>query len=469
MLTPEVEQARVELSPSLQASVSVVAEENKTLEDLKTISRKHYVLFTPHVGNKWREDLYMLQYGITTANFERNASALDDLDFPEKLRVGDAVYDLAEDQQIQAPVVTPYLRFRENLADPVAPFVRRLEARKPGHLHHKSTVAAVGKGKLITSAEAFFLGSENQLLRDLLNSLHIHSLQQKDNERIRLFTRYIDGQGRLLLSNKSGQVNHFSGSYHYGEPAPQKNIYDQEKVQGFSQQFLDFAKKLSDSINTGDSVDGLEGPVPRNEMMVLLLALKPLLSEVQDGNGQLDLDEKGRYHAYAVSGPSMIKYAGAKDFRNTMTAQYAAIRELSEKQFGKTLPAELVLHMIPGGSLSYLPVQGETQAIDAINHFCQIDAEYRAHQSKISAAKCKPSQEVRDILAQFNLKMKDAVLGIVEASVASPHVSQYDLLAGQKLLPESALEALEKVTFKQHIIIANLLAESRLKLSKIQT
>ncbi len=455
---------RLESAPSVEALVTVVSEADKTLEDLKRISRSHYVLFTPHVGNKWREDLYLLKYGIPTANFERNASALDDLDFPEKLRVGGAVYDLAEDGQLKSPTVTPYLRFRDEIAEPAGRFVRTLDTRKPGQLHHKSTLAAIENGSLMTSAEALFLGPENRLLRDLFQALHLLSIQESMNEKLRVFTRYIDGQGRLLHNGKLAPANNFVGTYHYGESVPDRNFHESSTVRNFSRQFLDFAEKLSDSIHTGDPVEGEEGPVPRNEMMVLLLGLKPLLSEVQDGGGQLDLDDKGRYHAYAVSGPSMIKYAGAKDFRSIMSTQYAAIRQLAQQQFGYNLPAELVLHMIPGGSLSYLPVQGETQAIDAINKFCETEAGYRSHQAGIGAAKRPPTREEKSTLAVLNSQLKNAVMGVVEASVHSPHISQYDLLSGHRLLPESDLEALEKIPFKQHIIIANLLDDTRKKL-----
>ena len=139
-----------------KGSVSILAEEKMSFDQLKEISRQHEVIFTPHVGNKWREDLYLIDAGIETANFERNASVLDVLDNPHKLKVGGLTHQLSTTASQKSPILTPYLKLADDLHPEAEQFTKQFDAQKPGQLHHRSTLAALHKGKSRPSAKPCF-------------------------------------------------------------------------------------------------------------------------------------------------------------------------------------------------------------------------------------------------------------------------------------------------------------------------
>ena len=311
-----------------------------------------------------------------------------------------------------------------------------------------------------------FLGAENQLLRDLINSLHQYSLAHPEQENLRFFNRYVSPDGQILMSSKEGSPYVFNGGYHYDSPDLVVDRSSASDLRRLPDEFFQLSAKMVDSILHGEHMNKAEGPIPGNYLMVLLLALKPLLRDLQDGEGRLDLDTQGSYHAYAVSGPSMIKYTSSKDFKKNLAELYQSLRELGKQQFSLNMPGNLILHMIPGASLSYLPVKGETQALDALNKFAEVDAAYRRQQEVMqSHSGSKPPKDVLMTLNQVRTQHKDAIRDLVDASVNLPHISQYDLLAGQELLDPSQLEAIGTIAFKEHLKIAALLEEARQKLS----
>jgi hypothetical protein len=434
-------------------SVQIVVDSNLTLAQLRQLAAENFITFTPHVGNKWREDLYLLnEPSLQVVNFERNAGKLDVLDQPEKLKLNGQVYEISSDAQ-SAAVMTPYLQFDqdllENLPDDAKTLITRLEARTPSQLHQNSTKAALPHGKLSLSGETFFLGEENKLLRDLIAALHQELLREGQGH-YKIFNRYVNPQGNFLHIEKSADTREESDDYKF---ISLDNSYsDQREFQPSApeklpEQFFELTEKLVSAVKFGELPQQAEGPLPRNELMTLMLALKPLLAQGQKPR----LDEQGNFHAYAVSGPSMIDYVNAKEFKSTLGKLYSRLRSIAAERFQLDLPANIIFHFIPGAGLSYLPVEGESDAIDALSDFISIDQEYRDLQTKI-----KSDKSLQSVIAETRKKHQNAVANLAEASYKFGHISQYDLLAGKQLLPPDQIALIENTTFKQHQIIADL-------------
>ncbi|MCC6643884.1 hypothetical protein IT411_03985 [Candidatus Peregrinibacteria bacterium] len=425
--------------------VTVRVDDQISPAELAQLAKERPTCFTPHLGNKWREDMYLMEViGVPTVNFTENQSKIDVLDAPDKIKFDGEVHDLT-DPELQ-PIMTPYLKFREGLTEGrINGLISELEAKNPGHLHMKSTKLALPKSSTNTFPEEFVLGRENELLRKLITAFQAEVPE--------VFSRYVTEQGEVK------KVRNFSSGFTLVRNEESDLItLTKAQVERAAEDYFRFSERTDATVNRGEAMK--EGsPIPRNELRLILTAIKQMLTYYQNGQ-KVPVNSDGAFEAVLVSGPSMIKYSRNADILNMMNQYYETLREIGKSRFGLPMPAKVVLKMIPGSALSYLPIEGENDLLGALNHFVPLERAREQLRNRLSKKEI-PYLEAKDDLQSLSNAIREAVDAIADAGNQAPFVSQYDLLRGKALLSAEKLEGPLSLSFKTHQMILDVMLKRK--------
>ena len=144
------------------------------------------------------------------------------------------------------------------------------------------------------------------------------------------------------------------------------------------QKFQDFNGKIVNRILSGDESHE-DSPIPQNAFMVLLLAIKSLIVEIENGNIKPNQEKA---EVFTISGESMVKYAGAKPFVEKMTEFYDAIRVIHPE-----FPEKLKISYVPGAYLDIVPTTRESDLADMLRKYANIWQEMEHQTLQIRSTK----------------------------------------------------------------------------------
>lgn len=384
----------LKLSPHLQATPAQVTER---------INQGEAIAMTPHIGNKWRSDMGIAKLGVLHATFEGNLTTRDDLDVPEAIIVNGAKHVIT--RQIQE-VMSPYLQL-DGSSLPTEHQHLLAYGSKPANIHHHSTAEVLGKDNVMVSSEYIFFQSKLAL-----PALHI-----------------LLRQGYPIFHRQVNELGHMG---------PRDHANDQSRAAAVVDEFAQLKHQHVQAVLGNHTVQS-GGPVLANNVNVLLLLLRSLESQMNNGMLQRSAAEA---EGWTVSGATMLGYAKKPDFVAKLDEMYTVLRREMPH-----LPESSTLQIVPGAALEFLPHAGETshlKLVDAVAEHLQHEAQLGRD---IGAAAPADRPGMIAVRNEIKGRLTEARRELQHSNTNQGSHTQYDVLrtGHQIIVPES----IQHLTFAQ--------------------
>jgi hypothetical protein len=366
------------------------------------------VVYTPHIGNKWSEDMALTQLGIPQVTFNRNAAYKDTIDQPHHVRLAGRDHVIVS--SAQHGVVSPYLHADGHEAGELPRDLLTMWdelKRHPARLHFESAKRA--------TPGTYHVADEYMFLRDSIGHRLVDILDH---------TRKSVDLGTMHRRIEDGRIVD-----HHG-PTTERDLAS----------FLDLMRALTENV-TGASERQVEGPIPSNDFAVASLALRAALQQRQNGNTAAELT------VYTVAGPSMILYA--KGLRDSISRILASAREVEPN-----LPNRLNVKLIPGANLTFLPHSGERNACSLLEEIVRLDVQRRELLQVISHCSSRQDGEGKDGAIREKKEVERRIDVAKKAYAAylahRPFFSQYDALqTGERVVMPEGIRTMTFLRMQQ--------------------
>lgn len=437
----EIRGLETENQPAACVEISVMDRLN--LQEVKKLAGQKKLIYSPHLGNNWREDLWLARAGVETALFEGNLSHKDSTYLPEWLCLAGRKFEVAKVEKNDGPRLSPYLESAEALNYQVLDIRWKIKSTLPANLHFSALKEALEqKAEISHGLKSLFLDNETgEELRMLLEEFW-----HRDPT---LIAKYITDEGKILLPQKGAERANralFTGEKYYQDRGLAKNIAGHEKQ--MPGRFFDLAEKLNGAIEHGERLENAEGPWPKNILLLLMMTLKQLISDWKNHN--LQLDAQHAYQAHLVAEHSMGQYMTEKGFIEEYQKLYAMAREILAKKKDLVLPAKIKVALIPGAVLANAPMLDETEMQDKLVSLSEVETQIQELQGVMKGHK-QAGEKGKIKLLETTIKTHsqnraELVEEAAKVAVKLPMISQYDLINGKRLAPEASIDGISLKT-----------------------
>jgi hypothetical protein len=370
-----------------EESIAIVKANSLTLNDvLRLRAEGREIVYTPHIGNRWREDLYLARAGIPSALVSRNQAYVDTIDRPHQVRVSGKDLQLASEEQ--RGILLPFIVADGSDVAEIERTFPEYVGLSPATMHLRSNIAAV-PGACVEVDRLLFLQDEfSSRVVDVLAAV-------AEAKTYRVFTRNIAG-GRMV--DALG-----------------------EETQQDVQRWMDVCRVLISNVETGIVDRSVVGPVPTNAFMIMAHAFRELFRLMNEGGGGIENPQ-----VYTVSGPSMINYVRSLQF------EMSEIYRIARDRF-PGLPPSFTYNFVPGANFDFVPTVSETDSAAIVN-----DALELMESSNDMSARIAAGGPERNAIIDERSKLRKRIFDISKEFAAvrpsMSFVSQYDVLRGEALI-----------------------------------
>jgi hypothetical protein len=399
MNTPRMSHREQAQAAPYKNLVTVVPRHDLTMEQVIQKARAgHEIIYTPHIGNKWREDQMMARFGFIHATVDRNAIGIDDIDTPHLIRVDGRRHEIvSHDPGVagsQYGVLTPFATLDRMNRSQIAGLLGRDMGATPAQIHMESAKAALPEGSVDLQDRFLYLRGEIEAkVASILGAAG-------EREFCEVFQKHVvDGKSKSLA-----------------EPRRDKRAI---------REFLDLVEVIIRNVERGET-RGAESPLPTNSAMIASMAVHALFTQQERGvSGAEQAD------VYTVSGPVMIGYMSK--FAGHINALYHVARELHPE-----LPVNVRYNVIPGSTFDFVPATSEREALELVTRIAAIE---RERDALGEALRQKTQGERAAIVARKNAlgNEQDALKEqFLRVRKEMRFHSQYDVVRGEEPLADIA-------------------------------
>jgi len=372
-------------------SITIAKRPDYSLNDvLRRQSEGYEIVYTPHVGNRCREDIYLTRAGIEQALVCRNQAYVDTIDRPHQVRVGGRDLELVS--EAQRGVLTPFLEADGANSVEIRRMFPQYEGLSPAAMQKRSAIDAV-PGKYVMADTLIFL--QDQFSERICAILEAVSNDSACND---VFSRKII-DGRIVKSDKKNPLAF--------------------------QRWMDLVPKLMRSVDDGPD-RSLVGEIPSNAFMILTHAFRCLLRRAAD------LDRSQQPQVFTVSGPSMINYV--KQLQPEMERMYGVARRVFPE-----LPERFTYNFIPGAFFDFVPAESETAACTIVSDMLEVRQKRNEIARSIARAVNPERSELITRKDSVGEELNRLRRDFQRVRITMPAFSQYDVLQGGELIDPPAL------------------------------
>lgn len=352
------------------------------------------ICMSPHIGNKWRADLFAALYGVDIANLEGNRTIKDRIDTPGLAIIDEKRYSI---WQGKGGTMSPYIQIDQGkIEENELQWINRF-GENVATIHQRSTAEALGE-----HADKLSILAEYLLFRKPEVVKYLHTLLKNG---FQIFNRNVTVEGQL----------------HQAE-------FDLGDADELIDQHLTLKRHQVDAV-LEDFIANQEGPIMGNRTVVLLICINAVLDQIENGVIKPGCDQA---NVHTVSGPDMIKFMKQVDYEGDIAPMYAILAQNHPE-----LPKALTLGVIPGAVLEPIQLPGEANHAEIVE-LCNLVANATEIRQKIRAGGpdrgewIDQNKVISHQIRQARTALKDA---------RNPRLTQYDIVnRGLTLeLPESVM------------------------------